>query len=218
MQETKIKENKNEYIKQKINFFLVNYFHWLKISLFLIILLLGAFLIIKPKYVKAIKGIEQLKEQNQAKYDILQEHLNQLNKINESYKKISSDNIEKINNMLLSEQHYEDLFPQMEAIIKKRGLFLQSIDINSGEEDESQKKRASKANKDADGAAIKLPAGIIKVSINMSIVGVDYVNLKGLLNDFENNIQLLDIVNLNFALSDQSASFMVNTYYMEGGN
>ena len=215
MQETKIKENKKEYIKQKINFFLVNYFHWLKISLFLIILLLGVFLIIKPKYINAIQGIEQLREQNQAKYDILQNYLSQLNNLNEAYKKISPDNIEKINGMLLSEQNYEDLFPQMELIIKKRGLFLQSMDIHSGEENESQKKRVSKANKDADAALMKLPAGIIKISMNMNIVGVDYVNLKGLLNDFENNIQLLDIVNLNFAPSDQSASFTVNTYYME---
>ena len=49
----------------------------------------------------------------------------------------------------------------------------------------------------------------------MSIVGVDYVNLKGLLHDFESNAQLLDVVDLNFSPSDQSASFTVNTYYMK---
>ena len=179
---------------------------------------MGVFLIIKPKYIKAIQGIEQLREQNQAKYDILQNYLSQLNKLNEAYKKISPDNVEKINAMLLSEQHYEDLFPRMEAIIQKRGLFLQSITIDSGEEDASQGKRVSKAKESTGGAIMKLPAGIIKVSINMSIVGVDYVNLKGLLNDLENNIQLLDIINLNFAPFDQSASFTVNTYYIEDNN
>ncbi|MBA3047038.1 hypothetical protein KKC83_06370 [Patescibacteria group bacterium] len=218
MPEAKIKENKSEYLKQKINFFLVNYFHWLKIGLFLVILLMGLFLIIKPKYTKAIKSIEQSREQNQTKYDILQEHLSRLNKLNSAYKKIGADNIEKINAMLPGGGHYEDLFPQMESIIRKRGLFLQSMEINSGEKNEEQKTAAAKAKEAAAGAQAKLPAEIIKVSLSIKIVGADYANLKALLNDFENNIQLLDIVNLNFSPAEQSASFIVDTYYIEDDN
>ncbi|MCG2701334.1 MAG: hypothetical protein V1825_01615 [Candidatus Falkowbacteria bacterium] len=215
MQEVKIKEYKRDRWRQKINFFLVNYFHLLRIGLLLIILLLSSFLIIKPKYIMIVEDIGQSKLQNQTKYIALQENLEQLNKLNKSYKEIILPNIEKINAIVPDRRNYEDLFSVMELLIKKRGLFLQSVEIDSGKEKEGLQARESAAKKESGGAREEAQSDVVKVGLKIGVVGVDYANLKGLLQDIENNIPILDIVNLSFSPLEKFASFEMNTYYME---
>ena len=215
MQEVKIKEYKKNRWRQKINFFLVNYFHLLRIGLLLIVLLIGSFLIIKPKYAITIEEIRQSKLQNQTKYIALQENLEQLNELNKSYKEIALPNIEKINAIMPDRHNYEDLFSVMELLIKKRGLFLQSVEIDSGKEKEGLQTRESAAKKESGGAQEEAQSDVVKVGLKIGIVGVDYANLKGLLQDIEDNIPILDIVNLSFSPSEKFASFEMNTYYME---
>jgi len=215
MQEVKIKEYKRDRWRQKINFFLVNYFHLLRIGLLLIILLLSSFLIIKPKYIMIVEDIGQSKLQNQTKYIALQENLEQLNKLNKSYKEIILPNIEKINAIVPDRRNYEDLFSIMELLIKKRGLFLQSVEIDSGKEKEGLQARESAAKKESGGAREEAQSDVVKVGLKIGVVGVDYANLKGLLQDIENNIPILDIVNLSFSPLEKFASFEMNTYYME---
>lgn len=216
MHNIKITENNNEQLKQKVNGFLIRYFNLLAIALAAIILIVGFFLLIKPKYNKISREIRLSNENSESKYDAAFAHLAQLNKLKTEYEKISPESIKKIEIMLPSEKFYEELFVQLESIVLKNGLLLTSLQISpegSAGADKAQNNQAKKDEKVKDA----LPEEITKIKIAMSVAGVDYLGLKNLLYVLENNLQLTDITNLSFSPDQKGATFEMFAYYFVSG-
>lgn len=222
MHNIKITENNDEQLKQKANAFLIRYFNLLAITLAAIILIVGFFLLIKPKYNKISREIKLSNENSENKYNAAFAYLSQLNKLKAEYEKISPEGIKKIEIMLPSEKFYEELFVQLESIVLKNGLLLTSIEISpegliSGKESAGAAKTQN--NKTAENKAVKdnLLEEVTKVNIAMSVAGVDYLGLKKLLYVLENNLQLIDITNLSFSPDQKGVTLEMTTYYFVSG-
>ncbi len=220
MHNIKITENNNERLKQKVNGFLIKYFNLLAIVLAAIILIVGFFLLIKPKYNKISREIKLSNENSENKYNAAFAYLTQLNKLKAEYEKISPEDIKKIEIMLPSEKFYEELFVQLESIVLKNGLLLTSIEISpeelpSGKEGADAVKTRNNQPEKNKAASAGLPEEITKVKIAMNVAGVDYLSLKNLLNALEKNLQLTDITNLSFSPDQKSAALEMYAYYFK---
>jgi hypothetical protein len=221
MHNIKITENNNEQLKQKVNSFLIKYFNLLAIALAAIILIVGFFLLIKPKYNKISQEIRLSNENSENKYNAAFAYLTQLNKLKAEYEKISPEGIKKIEIMLPSEKFYEEQFVQLESIVLKNGLLLTSLQISpegliSGKESAAAKAKNSQPEKNK-AAEAGLPEEVTKIKIAMNVAGVDYLSLKNLLYVLENNLQLIDITNLSFSPDQKSATLEMYTYYFVSG-
>lgn len=221
MRNIKITENNNEQLKQKANGFLIKYFNLLAIALAAIILIVGFFLLIKPKYNKIFQEIRLSNESSESKYNAAFAHLAQLNKLKAEYEKISPEGIKKIEIMLPSEKFYEEQFVQLESIVLKNGLLLTSLQISpeefpSGKESAAAKARNNSPEKNKAAEDI-LPEEITKIKIAMSVAGVDYLGLKNLLYALENNLQLIDITNLSFSPDQKGVTIEMFAYYFVSG-
>ncbi len=221
MRNIKITENNNEQLKQKANGFLIKYFNLLAIALAAIILIVGFFLLIKPKYNKIFQEIRLSNESSESKYNAAFAHLAQLNKLKAEYEKISPEGIKKIEIMLPSEKFYEEQFVQLESIVLKNGLLLTSLQISpeelpSGKESAAAKAKNSQPEKNK-AAEAGLPEEVTKIKIAMNVAGVDYLGLKNLLYVLENNLQLIDITNLSFSPDQKSATLEMHAYYFVSG-
>ncbi|MBU4347370.1 hypothetical protein KJ586_01775 [Patescibacteria group bacterium] len=221
MHNIKITENNNEQLKQKANAFLIKYFNLLAIALAAIILIVGFFLLIKPKYNKIFQEIRLSNESSESKYNAVFAHLAQLNKLKAEYEKISPEGIKKIEIMLPSEKFYEEQFVQLESIVLKNGLLLTSLQISpeelpSGKESAAAKAKNSQPEKNK-AAEAGLPEEVTKIKIAMNVAGVDYLGLKNLLYVLENNLQLIDITNLSFSPDQKSAALEMYAYYFVSG-
>ena len=64
--------------KKKIIYFLINYFNWIILSFVLIILALGYFLFIQPKYAQITQELSVISAGKEEKYVKRQEYLDQL--------------------------------------------------------------------------------------------------------------------------------------------
>ncbi|MDP3043153.1 MAG: hypothetical protein Q8N21_02010 [bacterium] len=222
MHNIKITENNNEQLKQKVNSFLIKYFNLLAIALAAIILIVGFFLLIKPKYNKISREIRLSNESSESKYNAAFDHLARLNKLKTEYEKISPEGIKKIEIMLPSEKFYEEQFVQLESIVLKNGLLLTSMQISpegliSGKESAAVAKARNNQPEKNKAAEAGLPEEVTKIKIAMNVAGVDYLSLKNLLYALENNLQLMDITNLSFSPDQKGATFEMLAYYFVSG-
>ena len=201
--------------KQKIrmlNIFLLHYFNLIVLFLVILVLAIGFFYLIKPKYKSISWEIKLTDQVRETEYNSLQQYYTRLKQYKLSYDKINEKDIKRIENMTLTSSNYEELFRELETVILKRGLLLTFLEINLDVLESSPRKIIPKSQKIDAG----LPDGIGKIRISMEIIGVDYKSFKGLLATIENNLRLLDIEELTFSPAEKTVSFEINAYYLIG--
>src|SRR3989338_8497212 len=204
-------------LKQRINNFLIIYFNYLTLALALAILAAGLFLFIYPQYQEIAKGNETAEKNLQAEHEIKRIYLNGIRDLKNLYQLISAADREKIAKMVPAGNQAVSLIPEIESIVLKNGAVLNSIKI--AEDPKSQSKTKSKI---ALGEKLEMPAGIFeqlpegvgltKIEINLS--SVNYPVLKNLLKNFENNLWLLDIAQVDYDAKENKVILIIYSYYL----
>lgn len=206
--------------RKRIVYFLINYFNWLILAFVLIILALGYFLFIQPKYKQIARELDIISVSKEGKYIERQEYLNQLLKLKEVYYNIKKNDTNKIKIFLPDYHGTEDILSQLEFIALRNGLLLKSLQIKKDKE-EALSQKATKEKKittDEKVGAISpggLESEVGKIEIGMEVVGVDYAALKNLLKTIENNLRLYDISSINYSPAGGSLTITLSTYYLE---
>jgi len=219
---SKIDEQKGQRMRQ-INNFLLGYFDWLILVVALIILAVGFFMIIKPRYNLVSKDIELVELEQKGEFNNLQLYLNNLQKLQADYKNVAIEDKRKMDIILPKKGEIEEFFSKMEAFILKSGYILSSLQLSVDETeviveqtDSKSKSKNETSDQETDVATQAKTEDLLqkigKVNITMSIIGTDYNGLKNLLRTIENNLRLMDINNLSW--SGSSVNLQLVTYYL----
>lgn len=202
------KDNRN---KNSVNLFLNSYFNIIIVFIVIIVLAVSYFVVIKPKYDKAMMSIKLNIEQQQKLYADQQKKLKSLQLIAELYKKIPAADIKKFNGVLPDNYIKERLFGELEEIISQNGFILNSVAIK---EDEEKKSGAAGNNVAAEAAAGTL-AKVGTINLELSISAINYTGFKNLLRLLENNLRLFDITAVSFSPGGNAATITLATYYYQ---
>lgn len=178
-----------------LNILLNRYFNPFLSLLLIIILILGYFIVLKPKF-EITRSTIQTDILDQEKIRAQQAaRLESLRQLAEAYKKIDQASLSRFNKLLPESYAPEKLYGELEELLTKQGLIVGSISLSDEKESPD------------------LPPSVSRVSINLSIGNVDYQAMKKLLVVLENNLRLFDITNLSFSPSGETLSLDMDTYY-----
>ncbi len=177
------------------------------------IVVLASISFIIPKY-KAVTADAnaQISDKEDEIYN-KEKDLLELTTLKEDYDAITDVEFAKISQILPEGKDIPGLIVQLEALVRKNGLNITSIDISDVKDNVSRK----------DTAASATPAGLQELSINLVVTGGTYNKFKELIKSIEQNVRLFDIISLGFtplpddesgqAPSD-SFGFNIKTYYI----
>lgn len=198
-----------------VNVFLIRYYNWLVVLIAILIIVVGYFLLIQPKY-REINSSKEPDNQNQIEeqpYSKKQAELSKFIELERAYNKISKADKEKIEAILPSKPDVEKLMAEIESIVLKNGLILTSLSIQQTEEKKSNNITAVISGDNSGSKSTDFSEGIGLVRISLSVAGADYVSFKNLLKTIENNIRLMDIKNIKYNGDNSEISLDIIVYY-----
>jgi len=208
------KNGKERQIRQKINVLLIKYFKWLIAFLVLVVLTFGYFLLLQPKYEKVAQLARNGQLSKEQEYQERREYLDKLKNLVTVFRSVKSSEIKKIDYILKKKDVPEELFTQVEAIVKKNGLLLNSLKIESGErESKSSSQKVSIGGEEKTG--VSLPPEIGKTKATLEVWGADYFGLKSLLTSMENNLMLMDVISVGFSPEGNFVQLVFYTYHLK---
>lgn len=112
------------------------------------------------------------------------------------FRQMNSEKKAMVGHAVPLEPQVPDLFVQYDAIARKNGLVMESIDAQE------------------DPASIT-PEGIVTVRISMNLTGAPYANFKAYLNDVEHNERLADVQSVLFVPDSGTYGVILHTYYLD---
>ncbi len=194
-------------IQVKFARFIVYNFFWILFFLFFVIVGLGGYLFLYPKY-------QLYKLQLNSELPLLEK---KLDNVNQRFIRIRSDKIDfskikdkqglqKLVYILPDKKDIANLFLQFDEMARKENFKIINFSISEDFSDNNVKR----VN---DLSRTKLH----KIRLQMSLSGIGYNNLLRLINLLESNLRLMDIESLSFIPNNQGAtiySFMITTYYI----
>lgn len=214
----KLKKEEFPSNEKRFNFgLLLNRYYNLFVLILVVIVFIGGFLfLLFPRYRVVSKEIREKNTAQEEEYRSLEKYFNELAEYRATYESISKEDKEKVNSMLPISPPLEDLFTEIEALIRGRGLLLNSIAITPDIAYKpliptSEMNYISTSTSEVNENYIP-QLGRIKFVISIS--GIDYKGIKGLLATLENNLRLMDLEDLNFSLDGKSATLQITTYYV----
>ncbi len=197
-------EQKNKY--NNFNAILNDNFNLVIVAIVIILLFFSYLMVIRPKFESTLVAIKANIDQRELFYKTQKQKLVDLQEAVVLYRKISSDNIDKVNGVLPDEYAKERLFGEVEDILSQKGLILDSLSLTkAGEDDDEPLVPRDKG--------LSLNVGIIKAE--MSLSSIDYVALKNLLPLLEKQLRLIDVEDLSFDPSAETANLIFYTYYFK---
>lgn len=205
-----IKIQKKQHLIKRINGLLISYFKLSVVILFLLILLLGYFLVIMPKYNRISKEFNDAEDAQLSKQKNIEQYLGQLDQLNQTYNNISTDDLKKIEILLPSAPQTEQLMAEMQKIADDNGLIMPSLAVVP--DDKNYLLKPPTLTSTATDVT-KMSLG--KVEISMNLLGLDYKGLKNLLSILEKNLRLMDINRLSWSPDSDSVSLDITTYYLK---
>lgn len=194
-----------------INAFLNANFNIFIVIIVIGILMLGYALVIKPKFDVTLRAIRDNIAQQENFYQSQRQKLVDLQAAAALYRKISAEDIARVNAILPSEYAKEKLFGELEDIVMQRGLTISSLSLSkAGEEDETSNPMTPRSER-----LLNIPGAehVGVIAIDMSLASIDYASLKNLLPLLEQHLQLMDIKVLDFDPSGKTANLSIETYY-----
>ena len=194
---------------------LERYFYYLIILQIIIILILGYWLVLRPKINVVFKSGAQTASLEQAARNKLanyEQKIKESQTIKDSYDNLSAQNKEKIAAALPAQPKERELMSQLNKIIVANGLILKSM--NSEEI-----KKKSEAILGDDNQAIgelkqEASAKIKKIAINFEARGANYSAFKSLLSGLENNSRLIDVQAVKYNPQDEEVAVELFAYYL----
>jgi len=191
-------ENKSSKLPIKL---LTQYFKYVPIAMFLLIVCACFLFFIKPKYENITRNIDEDIKKNEAAYEEYKVYFDKANKLIRNYNKLGEKDIERLDMILPSAPEEGSLMVQAELIAAMHGASLDAFTLAAKENKNSPEKKAAGSGK------------IGTVDIQLDLSGVDYGKLKRLLAAFARNIRILDITSVNYSPSSQSLSLTATAYY-----
>ncbi|PKM87623.1 hypothetical protein CVU83_02795 [Candidatus Falkowbacteria bacterium HGW-Falkowbacteria-2] len=176
-------------------------------------LILGYYLVIKPKFDITLMSIRDTIAQQESFYQSQRQKLADLQAAAALYRKIDAEDVARVNAILPDEYAKEKLFGELEDIVMQRGLTLASLSLTkAGESEETDNPMAAKADR-----FLNMPGSerVGVISAQMSLGSTDYAALKNLLPLLEQHLQLMDIKVVNFDPSGKTADLTIDTYYFK---
>lgn len=202
------KENKS-FLLSALNFFGRNFF-WVAFLISILFLIIGFVFLIKPKYEQITSGVvSQNEEQDQLLFLIKEskDYLKEVDNLTNAYNTISKEEFDKINSILPECGLHEELFSQMDNIVKKNGLLLTSISIKP----ESYSDQIETGDKETTFISQQKK----KITLSFSLGGIDYTGVKNFLKDIETNLRIMDVTSLSFDPANDFLSLNIQTYCLE---
>ncbi|MFA6551223.1 MAG: hypothetical protein WCV41_01695 [Patescibacteria group bacterium] len=200
---------------QPILLWLQRYFYYLIILQIVIILILGYWLVLRPKINTVFKSEAQVtlaEQAAQVKLANYEQKIKELRTIKDSYDNLSAQDKEKIAAALPSQPEERELMAQINKIVVANGLILKSLNL---EENKGESAAAL-----AGGVPIigepepKTSAKFKKTAINFEARGATYSALKSLLSGLENNWRLIDVQSVKYNPQDETVAVELVAYYL----
>jgi Tfp pilus assembly protein PilO len=203
------KEIRAQKVKRRVNLILNNYFGFILIGIAIVVLALGYFLLIRPKYDKTIKAIDVYNRQEEESFTAKKKELLKVRDMLKVYNDIEDDYKKKIYSIAPLRENKEEIFSEVNYLVNRNGLILQSISLSEtggrAPEEFIPKEEDNYISREE----------IKKISISLSVRGTDYEAFKNFLSALENNLPMMDVVNLNFDPAGESSTFLIDTYYIQ---
>jgi len=198
IERTKIEKiSKSSALKATVIGAVARYYKILSLTVFIIILGLSYWLLLKPRYIEVGQGGQFNLETLRAERELRQAHLSQLEVLVAEMEKISQSDIATLQQILPDEQGIADLFVQAQAIAEQNGFLLNSVSFT-----EVGNKKTTKT-----------VGGIRRLNVTMDLFGLGYPNLKRLLQSYEDNLRLFDVNAVYFTPGSPSFAINLFTYY-----
>ena len=171
-------------------FFLAN-FKLFSIVMPIIILSWGYFYLLKPKfnYLEEIGGLtlQSLKQSLQVK----KEYLRNLERLKITYNNLTTEDKEKLDQILNQEKDIPNLFVHFENLVNKNEMELSAINFTEGSSE-----------------------GMVGVlNVDLFLTGGNYQILKKFLDTLEKDIKIMDIDSISF--SKEGYNLSLRTYYLD---
>ena len=206
-------ENKEKPIKKEINYdeiigqvsVTVYRFFWVVIILVVLIVLFVAYqFFLLPEYNKIVSNAEVIKK-NDEYLDKLQ-YYNQLIDLRNAYAKITPEDKEKISQIVSNINDQNELYREVEYIVKKNGLKVDAIEPVTLDKTYDLPNISGKAKQSPLLNNMKLTMTSCKMS------EVNYDALIRVLKTFELNLRIMDIVKTEYDPATKKASIQFITY------
>lgn len=209
--------SKNTVKEKQLNTKLINAlndnFNIAIVVIVLIFLSLAYILVIKPKYDATLISIKANINQQELFYASQKQRLVDLKTVAGMYNDLAEENILKVHAILPEEYPKEKLFGQLEDLITRQGVVLDSV-LLVKDTDEDQKEVAANPEK-VTGLNILNSDKVGTIRVDLEISTIDYLGLKTLLPLLESHVQLLDIESIEFDSEGQIATLSILTYYFK---
>ena len=212
------KENQgDDLLKVKINGFLISYFGYLVWGLAIIIFAVGLLLFVYPNYRQLGQANRAAKENLLAENDKKADYLNSVTNLKKSFQLVKAEEVRKIVTMLPSGSDASGIISEIERIALRNGAILRSVKVNAEADRGAVRQRAELAEKTEPPAGIfeKLPAGVGRLKIEVSFGSINYPVLKNIIKTFENNLRLFDISKIDYGATDNKATLIIYSYYLQ---
>ncbi len=196
-------------VKRRVNLILNNYFGFILIGIAVVVLSLGYFLLIGPKYDKTIKAIDVYNRQEEANFTAKKKELLKVRDMLKTYNDVDDDYKKKVYSIVPVRENKEEIFSEINYLVGRNGLILQSVSLNEA----GGRSPIDFIPKEEDNYITRNE--IKKISISLSVRGTDYEAFKNFLSAMENNLPVMDVIDLNFDPTGESSTFLIDTYYIQ---
>ena len=199
------KQSKN---KGRLNTILNKYYRLFSVLIFLIIVFLGVWFLIWPEISKSQKMAKEFLPAKMEEIALLGKYTGKIKDLETLVSNIDSQygrSLDLLRQVLPTQANVPELIAQVDALTRKSGFEMNSIDIT-----ESSAASLIKNNPAINSSPLRL------VNINLSVSGGSYPNFKILLDNIEKNIRLLDLNSVSFAGgTSEIVNYTLNlrTYY-----
>lgn len=199
------KIEKRKVLVKRTNKFLSDNFKWFIVAVVLLILSLGYFRTLKPKYDQAREMFDITNQRMEDDYRSKKRELQKITDLLSAYSKVTPAYAEKIDSIAPSS--IDQIFTEINRIFIDNELLIKSLNINEVDvRDPKAAKISKKKNYLASGE-------IGKLRISTTAMGTDYEAFKRLLYSIENHLRLIDIDNLSFNPGGQSTDLVMSAYF-----
>jgi len=184
----------------------------------LIIFAAGLFWFAYPRYQRISQGDDIAMKNLRAEYEAKNNYLGKIKNLKKLYQQVSQAEIKKIEGMVPNDSKIINLIPEIESIILRNGAVLDSIKVEPNFNKEASAKTNTEAGKKTESLSGIFggppPKGVGRIKIEISLSSVSYQVLKNIIKTLENNLRLLDIAAISYAVQENSAVFTIYTYYL----
>lgn len=193
--------------------FFSRYFRVLAGVLALLILVLGGYFFVLPKYYQARGATSQTLTLLSAEAEKRRDYLEALKQLAVNYQKINQAEVNRLKAILPTDKDLPGLFVQLQALAEENNFLLADLNIS-----ELADRQAAGSLLAAEPAAAKKSAGgqLKKLAINLNLVGSKssgYPELKRFLDAVEQNLRLFDVEAVYFSPDSPKYSLTLFTYY-----